>query len=177
VEAAHRSVEVALLPPAALRPHERVTPARAAGLAASILQTRALRRPLIADRASLTLIDGHHRLHALSRLLGARRVPVVLVDYERDVEEIEPSTVSLSPAAARLAARLEARGDLLGVYTLIAESTPPPPGPTVAYKPPPPTPRVIVELARRGLLLPPKTTIHKTWAKSLVRPTPLDLLL
>lgn len=38
---------------------------------------------VVADRATGTVIDGHHRLETLRRL-GAKLVPVVLVDYADD---------------------------------------------------------------------------------------------
>ena len=38
-------------------------------------------RPIIVDKRSFMVLDGHHRLAALKRL-GAIRVPAYLVDYQ-----------------------------------------------------------------------------------------------
>ena len=42
-----------------------------------------LRKPVLVDEEHLVILDGHHRVEAL-RLLGCKRIPVYLVDYNDD---------------------------------------------------------------------------------------------
>jgi hypothetical protein len=39
-----------------------------------------LKKPILVDKNTLTILDGHHRLNVLKKL-GLRKIPVVLVDY------------------------------------------------------------------------------------------------
>jgi len=63
-----------------LREHEQVDTERLSELIKQILADGVLKRPILADRATLTILDGHHRLRAL-RKLGVKVVPAMLVDY------------------------------------------------------------------------------------------------
>lgn len=78
--------EFRILPLADLKPHEEVDPDRVRDLAERIEAEGHVYQPVVADRKTLVVIDGHHRLAALAKL-GAVRVPVHLVDY--DSPEIE----------------------------------------------------------------------------------------
>lgn len=64
-----------------LREHEEVVAARVTELFEKIRSDGYMYVPLVADARTLVVIDGHHRLSALKRM-GAKRVPVHLVDYE-----------------------------------------------------------------------------------------------
>jgi len=46
-----------------------------------IKEDRILKKPIVADRSTLVVLDGHHRLEVL-RKMGAKRIPVILVDYD-----------------------------------------------------------------------------------------------
>jgi hypothetical protein len=46
----------------------------------NIEKIRMLKRPIIVDRDSYVIIDGHHRYEALKRL-GVNKIPAILVDY------------------------------------------------------------------------------------------------
>ncbi len=70
----------ALIDSAALVPHEQVEQERLLLLAQEIARDGALYCPVMVDRSSLVILDGHHRVNAL-RLLGCRLTPVYLVDY------------------------------------------------------------------------------------------------
>lgn len=72
--------EVRLVPITDLRPHEYVLPARSSFLRRHLLR-QGMRTPILADRATGIILDGHHRFTAL-KSLGARRVPVCHVDYD-----------------------------------------------------------------------------------------------
>ncbi|MDM7275782.1 MAG: ParB N-terminal domain-containing protein [Thermoprotei archaeon] len=76
-------LEIALVGVRELRPHEKVIPGRVAAILDSLVKSGVLRRPLIVDGKTFTVIDGHHRLEAL-RVLGVEKAPAILVDYEGD---------------------------------------------------------------------------------------------
>ena len=73
-------VWVGLVPLRALRPHEMVDPRNVSHILASIRSERVLHDPVYVDAFTGVILDGHHRVTALSRL-GARFVPAVLVNY------------------------------------------------------------------------------------------------
>ena len=62
-----------------LRGHEEVIPNNLESRTAKLLE-RGFYKPIIADRSSLVILDGHHKWTA-ARVLGLARVPVLLVDY------------------------------------------------------------------------------------------------
>ncbi len=64
-----------------LLPHEALEPERLEELRVSLGQKGILYHPVIADRDSLVILDGHHRVQIL-RELGCARVPVYLVRYK-----------------------------------------------------------------------------------------------
>ncbi len=72
-------VSVDLHPVAALRPHEKTHAAHRRALKRQLVKNRYV-TPIVADRHSKTVLDGHHRLHA-ARELGLIRIPVVFLDY------------------------------------------------------------------------------------------------
>lgn len=63
-----------------LRAHERVSPARLKRIKAQIKKDRCIRHPVIADRDTFVILDGHHRVCAL-RELGILLIPVYFVRY------------------------------------------------------------------------------------------------
>lgn len=63
-----------------LMPHEGVEEERLIRIIASLRHEGMLRRPIIVDRGSLVILDGHHRAMAL-RLLSSSFVPAFIVDY------------------------------------------------------------------------------------------------
>lgn len=64
----------------ALLGHEQTLPGYLAQLTEEIRQDGELRQPIIVDRHSLVILDGHHRAAAL-KSLGCGLIPVYLVDY------------------------------------------------------------------------------------------------
>lgn len=72
--------EFRLLPLEVLRVHEEVVDADVAELVDALQVEGVVREPLWIDRASMTILNGHHRYNALRRL-GARFAPAWLVDY------------------------------------------------------------------------------------------------
>mmetsp|Transcript_31146 Transcript_31146/g.109604 ORF Transcript_31146/g.109604 Transcript_31146/m.109604 type:complete len:374 (+) Transcript_31146:717-1838(+) len=76
-----------------LKPHEKVVnQARVDALIDAIARWGAYRKPLLVDRDSGSILDGHHRYFA-AQGLGLARVPAALVDYVND----ESITVDVWP--------------------------------------------------------------------------------
>jgi len=67
-----------------LRPHEAVIESRVAELIKDFLERRVILKPILVDEATMTILDGHHRVEALKRL-GKKRVPAILVNYFDDL--------------------------------------------------------------------------------------------
>ncbi len=65
---------------AALLPHEALERERLEELRDWIREDGLLYHPVIADRESLVILDGHHRVHILGEV-GCHLIPVYLVDY------------------------------------------------------------------------------------------------
>jgi len=64
-----------------LKSHEAIEPKRLSKLVKRIKRDGYLRNPIVVDRKSLVILDGHHRLYAL-KVLGCKKVPVYLIDYK-----------------------------------------------------------------------------------------------
>jgi len=60
--------------------HEQTLPEHLGALTSEIRQDGELRCPIVVDRHSLVILDGHHRAQALLAL-GCSLAPVYLVDY------------------------------------------------------------------------------------------------
>lgn len=76
-------MRVELVDLAWLKPHEEVVPGRVDELVAQFRKYGRVDYAIVVDENSGTIIDGHHRHGALSRL-GAKVAPAVLVDYESE---------------------------------------------------------------------------------------------
>lgn len=79
-EQANGIYSFALIDSAALVPHEQVDRDRLLLLVGEIARDGALHYPVMVDRSSMVILDGHHRASAL-KLLGCHLTPVYLVDY------------------------------------------------------------------------------------------------
>lgn len=66
-----------LLPTTLLRPHEQINRPYANKLAKQIANDGYLANPVIVDKHTLIILDGHHRFNALKKL-GVALVPVCL---------------------------------------------------------------------------------------------------
>ena len=64
-----------------LKPHEQTVPADLHGIVSTLEQDPVLRHPIIADFATGAVLDGTHRLAALSQL-GCYTIPTALIDYQ-----------------------------------------------------------------------------------------------
>jgi ParB-like chromosome segregation protein Spo0J len=63
-----------------LRTHERTSKRRVNQVQKKIKDLSMVKNPVVADRKTLIVLDGHHRLAALKRL-GAKKIPVLVVNY------------------------------------------------------------------------------------------------
>ncbi len=84
-----------------LNDHEEVDPFHLQSLRAEIESDGLLKMPIIVDRHTNTIIDGHHRRYALSQL-NCKRIPVLFINYNscevvviawRDEEEVTKESV------------------------------------------------------------------------------------
>lgn len=64
-----------------LKIHEAVDKKKVEGLERQIKKDGFLKNPVVADKKTLVVLDGHHRLAALKKM-GAKKIPVFLVDYK-----------------------------------------------------------------------------------------------
>lgn len=72
-----------------LREHEQFDPEHLEELLQEIVRDGALKRPILVDVRTGTIIDGHHRYNCMKRL-GKRYVPAYLVDYLSEEIVVEP---------------------------------------------------------------------------------------
>ena len=63
-----------------LRPHEMTIPSRIEEIKAQILSTKSIDYPIIVDRESWVILDGHHR-YTCAKELWITKIPCFLVDY------------------------------------------------------------------------------------------------
>ena len=84
-----------------LNDHEEVDPLHLQSLRTEIESDGFLRKPIVVDRHTNMIIDGHHRCNAL-RQLSCKRIPVILINYDssevvaeawRDGEEVTKDSV------------------------------------------------------------------------------------
>ena len=71
--------EVDLVEIASLRDHEEVIPDNLETRTSKLLR-KGFYKPIIVDRGSMVILDGHHKWTA-AKSLGLARVPVIMVDY------------------------------------------------------------------------------------------------
>jgi len=76
-------VKVQLVPVEFLRPHEEVIPKNVDQLERMTLKWDAYTKPLLVDRSTGTILDGHHR-YEIAKRLELKCLPCVLVDYLSD---------------------------------------------------------------------------------------------
>ena len=70
---------VVLVETVSLRGHEEVIPDNLKTRTSKLLR-KGFYKPIIVDRGSMVILDGHHKWTA-AKSLGLARVPVILVDY------------------------------------------------------------------------------------------------
>ncbi|MGC8933146.1 MAG: ParB N-terminal domain-containing protein [Candidatus Methanodesulfokora sp.] len=73
-------MEVFLVPLSYLLPHEHVKRCRAVEIRRNIEESGVFKRPIVVDRETGTILDGHHRFTA-AKIVGLTRIPAFLVRY------------------------------------------------------------------------------------------------
>ncbi len=76
-------MQVELVPLEILRPHEEILSKKVDQLEKMTHRWNAYTKPLLIDRSTGTILDGHHRFHVAMRL-ELLCVPCVLIDYLED---------------------------------------------------------------------------------------------
>ena len=89
-------MKVELVPVETLLPHEKVEDHRVDNLEKMTLRWRAYTKPLLVDRKTGTILDGHHRTKVAVRM-ELQCLPCVLVDYLED----DGISVSVWPNSGR----------------------------------------------------------------------------
>ncbi|MDB3870704.1 transcriptional regulator [Euryarchaeota archaeon] len=80
---------VELVPLEILRPHEEILPKKVDQLEKMTHRWNAYTKPLLIDRSTGAILDGHHRFHVAMRL-ELLCVPCVFIDYlENDMIELD----------------------------------------------------------------------------------------
>ena len=71
-----------------LRPHERVKKSHLDVLGMQIYRDGFIDNPVIVDKNTKIILDGHHRF-TIARNLGLRFLPVYFVDYRHDAIKVD----------------------------------------------------------------------------------------
>lgn len=117
-----------LLDPRLLRPHEETDTVRLRKVRQAIDEEGVLRFPIVADKQTLTILDGHHRVEAL-KSLGCRFVPVQLLDYGDPAITVESRRKGLRVSKEKvrssgLSGRLFPSRTTRHAYSKVREPTP-----------------------------------------------------
>jgi hypothetical protein len=99
--------DVVLLPPEMLRPTEETVAARLREVCDDLLATGVWRMPILVERSSLVVMDGHHR-RAFALACGFARVPCLLLSYS-DVELVARRDDQIVTPAEVISRGLEGR--------------------------------------------------------------------
>ncbi len=164
-----------------LVPHEDVIRSRLLTTISNIKNTKAV-HPIIVDRRSMVILDGHHRYYS-AKALGLKRIPAVLLDYKDERIKVgkwfrEVSGKVPDGFISKFEGEGEVCSDFLGhkvcshspysllwklhwieesLATLGIKVTK---NPKRGVEPPSLSKDYVVEIAKRGLRFPPKTTRH-----------------
>ena len=101
-------VAFAFVDAAWLLDHEEIVPPEVASLAIRIEKEGLVLQPVVADGATGTILDGHHRVAALRRL-GCRRIPAYLVPYEHGSIAVASWRAEPPPSKADVVSRARER--------------------------------------------------------------------
>ncbi len=81
------SIEIREVALGLLREHEQVESERLHQIIEEIRRAGRLRHPILVDKRSWVILDGHHRFRAYKEL-GFETIPCVLVDYQSDIVSV-----------------------------------------------------------------------------------------
>ncbi len=72
-----------------LNPHEQIIEENLEQVLVSLKDKKRLKEPIMVDKETKVILDGHHRAKAFSRL-GLKQIPCRLVDYSSDAITVKP---------------------------------------------------------------------------------------
>lgn len=167
--------------PRDLKPHEDIIKSRLNETIISVRETRSI-VPIIVDEKSLLVIDGHHRREALL-VLGYRNIPVYYVNYLDSSISVGVwyRKLTLNSIGKMFLKSMESEGSIcLEIeYRICANSAfeaywklelieqnlrkigvSVERSPNEGYKPPTLSKEIILNVASKGLRLPPKSSRH-----------------
>jgi hypothetical protein len=73
-----------------LNPHEQIIEENLKKVLTSLKTEKRLKEPVVVDKESKVILDGHHRVKGFE-ILGLREIPCRLVDYSSDRITVEPN--------------------------------------------------------------------------------------
>lgn len=77
------NVNVRLVPIKNIKQHEQLLFKNLRKVKAQIIKTKLFKVPIIIDKKTLIVLDGHHRLNSCKQI-GLNKIPCILVDYFND---------------------------------------------------------------------------------------------
>lgn len=101
---ADHSVEVREVSLALLREHEQIESERLRQIREEIRREGRLRHPILVDKHSGVILDGHHRFRAY-RELGFETIPCLLVDYHSEVVSVRSRRSDIAVSKAEVIRR------------------------------------------------------------------------
>lgn len=94
-------MDIEIVELAQLRPHEQTLPERVETMTNKLQRNDFFHKPILIDRKTMTILDGHHR-HQASLRLGLLRVPAICMDYLVDERiTVEPWRPEELPSLAK----------------------------------------------------------------------------
>jgi hypothetical protein len=78
---------IRLLDLSRLKGHEKTSPARNKHVRRLLLKSGSFTKPIIVDKASGVILDGHHRVFVL-RKLGCRKIPALAINYRSAIIKV-----------------------------------------------------------------------------------------
>ncbi len=67
-----------------LKEHEEIIPDHLIKMLLEFVSDGVLKKPILVDKNTYIILDGHHRYHVI-RYLGGRCIPALLIDYNSDI--------------------------------------------------------------------------------------------
>ncbi|MFZ2189162.1 MAG: ParB N-terminal domain-containing protein [Candidatus Magasanikiibacteriota bacterium] len=75
-------MKIKLLTINSLKPHEHISAKRVVEVVAMIKKAGKFTEPILVEKNTLVILDGHHRVEAMKKL-GYEKIPARLVDYKK----------------------------------------------------------------------------------------------
>lgn len=79
---------ITFIDPGKLKIHEEIDPEKLKRLIQDLKKKKVLRKPVVVDKNTMLILDGHHRRLAFMKL-GIKKLPCFMVDYKSRKVKIE----------------------------------------------------------------------------------------